>query len=440
MTRAHSERFRTRLLVQPLEARDLPSFLPPVTYPVGPKAEDVAVADVNNDGRPDVVFAGIKDDTVAVLIGNGDGTLQAPVFYATGSYDPYGVRVADLNGDGKPDLVTANYNDVSVLLNQGNGTFGAAHTYGEFTFATFRVAVGDVDGDRIPDVAVSDYNGNELEVLHGKGDGTLGRAKVYGVNPFSQSVQITDLDGDGIGDISVDQLYNTVTILYGTGAIVTYQAQKLNYGHAVADVNGDGWPDLIVGGLSGYLSVLLNKGDGTFRPKIDVYVGKQNAFPVIADFNRDGTPDIAVGDYPSGDLTVLLGNGNGTFQAPINYAASQGMLIPAAGDLNRDHYPDVVAAGQNSTTVSVLLNDRSWTAPVPPPGQGRAVGDGLVAVLPGAPSGTAPPPAIAPAPLDGGSSSPIAVAAPARPAGPKNATDVWPEDAFVSVMLEPPLA
>src|SRR5262245_528710 len=161
MTRNRSLRWRVCPCLQTLEARDVPSFLPPVTYPSSP-AGDFAVADFNGDGRVDVAAANGDKNTVSVLLGNGDGTLQAAVTYATGA-DPYGVRSADFNGDGKLDLVTANAGgSVSVLLNNGDGTFQPTHDFGGLNDEPYRIAAGDVDGDHIPDVAVSDYNGPYL--------------------------------------------------------------------------------------------------------------------------------------------------------------------------------------------------------------------------------------------------------------------------------------
>src|SRR5262249_33891976 len=144
-------------------------FLAPVSYPAGNGANGVAVADVNGDGREDVVVADITDSKVAVLLGNGDGTLQAPVFYPTGT-NPYGVAVGDLNGDGKPDIVTANYtppNLASVLLNNGDGTFGPAKGFGPVGQGVSAAAIGDVDGDHVPDVAVAGWNDEHVYAFHG---------------------------------------------------------------------------------------------------------------------------------------------------------------------------------------------------------------------------------------------------------------------------------
>ena len=94
-----------------------------VTYDSGGyEAQSVAVADVNGDGKPDLVVANLcassdctNGGVVGVLLGNGDGTFQAAVSYGSGGQDAESVAVADVNGDGKPDLVVANVTVVSAF-------------------------------------------------------------------------------------------------------------------------------------------------------------------------------------------------------------------------------------------------------------------------------------------------------------------------------------
>src|SRR5206468_1867864 len=131
-------------------------------YASGHAPGAVAIADLNGDGKQDLVVANggpfsndAPDNTVSVLLGNGDGTFQPHVDYASGA-SPLGIAVADLNRDGKADIVTANAADgtVSVFLNQGNGTFKAKMDYGTGVDPV-SVVIGDFNGDGKLDIATA---------------------------------------------------------------------------------------------------------------------------------------------------------------------------------------------------------------------------------------------------------------------------------------------
>jgi uncharacterized repeat protein (TIGR03803 family) len=328
------------------------SFAPAVTYGSGGNAAySVTVADVNGDGRPDIVVGicvSTNCDTgiVGVLLGSGDGTFQAAVTYSSGGFGPSSVTVADVNGDGSPDIVVANrcvsssncFNGiVGVLLGNGDGTFQAAVTYSSEGCDALSVTVADVNGDGRPDIVVANYcvsssncaNGI-VGVLLGNGDGTFQAAVTYS-------------SGGGFGALSV----------------------------TVADVNGDGRPDIVAGNecassancANGTVGVLLGNGDGTFQAAVAYSSGGFDALSVtVADVNGDGRPDIVVANYcvsssncANGIVGVLLGNGDGTFQPAVNYSSGEGgERSVAVADLNADGRPDVLVA--SGSVVGVLLN------------------------------------------------------------------------------------
>jgi len=135
------------------------TFQAPVYYSSGgSQAFSVAIADVNGDGKPDLALANNMTNNVGVLLGNGDGTFQAALTYGSGG-DADWVIVADMNGDGKPDLIVSNEyaSNVGVLLGKGDGTFQAAVTFFSGSIEPFSVAAGDLNGDRKPDLVAANW-------------------------------------------------------------------------------------------------------------------------------------------------------------------------------------------------------------------------------------------------------------------------------------------
>ncbi|MFP5207850.1 MAG: beta strand repeat-containing protein [Acidobacteriota bacterium] len=300
---------------------------------------------------------------------------------ATGS-SPDAVAIADLNGDGFPDIIVANYSVVNgvavpqpltVLLGKGDGTFVAAPA-SLSVFAPMAIAVADLNSDGIPDLVVSNVN-NTITILLGKGDGTFTQAAnspiTVGTNPFG--VAIGDFNGDGIPDIATANFADaTVTILLGNGDGTFTQTPNspLKVGNgpanpAVADFNGDGIPDIAVADVDdNAVTILLGKGDGTFIPATGspVKVGTSPTPVVAADFNGDGHIDLAVANYGDSTVTILLGNGDGTFAQSSSSPLNTGTYpySAVAGDFNADGIPDLVCANQGGT-VTILLGKGDGT-------------------------------------------------------------------------------
>jgi hypothetical protein len=375
----------------------------------GEDADSVAVADVNGDGKLDLVVANYcvqcsyQFGQVGVLLGNGDGTFQAAVSYDAG-YGPDSVAVADVNGDGKLDLVVANYctweascwpyyfgqGGVSVLLGNGDGTFQTTVSYGAGGYEADSVAVADLNGDGKPDLAVEDGNG--VSVLLGNGDGTfqapvsygaggsgVGEARFnYGDSSIDHSVAVADVNGDGKPDLLVANYCGvdcttggSMGVLLGNGdgtfkAAVSYSTDGFEaLSAAVADVNGDGKPDLVVANYSamgtlgpGNVGVLLGNGDGTFQAAVSYNAGDYAVFVAVADVNGDGKVDLVVANVEFPGVGVLLGNGDGTFQAAVFYF-SGGADSVAVADVNGDGKPDLLVA--NGSGASVLLGNGDGT-------------------------------------------------------------------------------
>jgi uncharacterized membrane protein len=386
----------------------------------------VAIADVNGDGKPDLIIANeqqSKTDTagsISVMLGKGNGTFHPAVNYSSGGESAYSIVVADVNGDGKLDLVVANgclgsdcsTGSVGVLLGKGDGTFEKVRTYSSGAASVFgsHVAVGDLNGDGKLDLAVATTgttccSEGLVGVLLGNGDGTFKKAKMYNTGGFDAIgwVEIADVNGDKKPDLVVANYCATecsfppaegsVGVLLGNGngtfkAVKTYPSGGDGaISVAVADLNKDGKPDILVancgpeacgpGSPGGNVGVLMGNGNGTFKPVVN-YPAANSPFDVVAaDVNGDGKLDIVVSNWGTpnastndGAVTVLQGKGNGTFR-PAQTFPSGGAEAPAVAvaDVNNDGLPDIVLAcvadslNQSSTGVATVLINKTKTAP-----------------------------------------------------------------------------
>ncbi len=343
--------------------------------PVGTGPEGIAAGDFNHDGNTDLVTANYDstdktDNTVSVLLGNGDGTFQnaSPVSVedANGKgIGPTAVVVRDFRNDGNLDIVTANYTDgtISVLLGNGDGTFQPAVTYAAGD-NPISVAVGDFNGDGNLDLVVADLNYNattqtygpgSVSVLLGKGDGTFYPAVSYPVGVAPDQVATAEIDGR-FDIFTANERDNTVSVLLGKGDgtfqnAVTYKVGK---GHeSVALGNFDGRLGIVTANnTDGTISVLLGNGDGTFRNAVTYKVGVQPQSVVVGQFN--GHADIVTADAYSNSVSVLLGDGAGGFQPAVSYAVGYQPDAVTVGDFNHDGNQDIAVANFIDDTVSVL--------------------------------------------------------------------------------------
>jgi FG-GAP-like repeat/FG-GAP repeat len=223
------------------------------------------------------------------------------------------------------------------------------------------VYVGDVNGDGIPDIVAVGVH--EINTLVGNGDGTFRAARTSPMRwDYMLGAALVDLNGDGNADLIVSGQLSTITgfgICFSNGdgtfqPPVFYEMYETLGGLAVADFNGDGKPDVMLGGNTG-VWLFTGQGGSVFNQGVLISIsGGATYYPVTSDFNGDGYPDVAVTQVspkgPAG-IVVLLSKGNGTFQAPAFYSGSSPAYI-TAGDVNGDGYPDIVVPG-----VTIYLND-----------------------------------------------------------------------------------
>jgi hypothetical protein len=301
---------------------------------------DLAVAyRCNHDFSP-CPATGFQDGRVDILLGNGDGTFQPATTYVFGRVSF--AALADLNGDGRADLVVAFCGDldcapsIDILLSDATGTlqFSTFYPAGDGQDAQAFITVADVNGDGKPDLLVTNHcvavdcvsSNSGVILLLGKGDGTFSSPPVSltsgGVGPTS--VAVADLNHDGQNDLIVTNDCGNADCSAGNVAVLlanpdgSYQpAQTYTSGTnipvhvVVGDVNQDGVPDLVAaanggsGSPAGLVEVFLGNGNGTFQPAQNYDSGgDEPQFVAISDFNRDTEPDVVVAnEFARPDIT-----------------------------------------------------------------------------------------------------------------------------------------
>jgi|HubBroStandDraft_6_1064221.scaffolds.fasta_scaffold15390_2 hypothetical protein len=361
-------------------------------YATGTQPVSVSIGDFNGDGNLDVAVVNrncgaphggqsCPVGSVSILLGNGDGTFQAHVDYATGT-QPVWVATGDFNADGNLDLVVVNQNcpslncnpndnsgSVSILLGNGNGTFQPQVQYITQT-NPLAVVVADFNGDHKLDLGVAVVGcgacDGGLSVLLGNGDGTFQKRLDFGTTTPGSSITTGDFNGDGKLDVAIGGSVNSILLGNGDGTFVFDGSYSGGNGTIVsADLNGDGKLDLASGGY-----ILLGNGDGTFQPAIQYGPQGLDTASTVADFNGDGKVDLAIVNYGCaipvlpgcqgvpGFVAIELGLGDGTFASATSYTSSPLAYLTSA-DFNGDGHLDL--AGETGSGIAVLLGNGDGT-------------------------------------------------------------------------------
>ncbi len=352
---------------------------PQVAYDTRATPMSVAIGDLNGDGIPDLVSANSGTGDISVLLGdpNSAGNLLRQFRQASGR-GASAVAIADVNDDGVPDIVVANATDgtISVVLGSADdpGAEFATQVVYAVGMAPAALVVGDVNGDGIPDVMVANSGDNTLSVLieNAGNPGSLLPAVTYATGSAPASIALGDFTGDGTVDIAIaNSGENTVSILPGDSIHAGQFLGRVNVavsdspgGLLVADLNNDGRLDLAVTfAAKNTVEVLLADAAhaGKFLPQQTYAVGVQPSSLAASDLDGDGLLDILATNSGDKTLSTLLGDKAhpGQFLSPQLYPTANVPTAVAVADFNGDGVPDVVVAnaGVNggSNTVSLLL-------------------------------------------------------------------------------------
>ncbi|MGN6547183.1 MAG: FG-GAP-like repeat-containing protein, partial [Aureliella sp.] len=340
-------------LVAGTDGNPIASSIGPLTaYP----SNGFTAADFTGDGIVDLVahVVGINADNPErqyVFPGNGDGTFAAPLVSHPGYYESNEMVAADLNRDGKQDLVSiVNGTGSYIQLGNGDGTFAPPSRYAEANGNS--VAVSDVNRDGVLDiVSVSSYYTQDPALLIGRGDGTFDPAERYAaaVPSANTSVSVTDLNQDGAADIVYFDAYLAlVATMYGNGPGL--------HDVATADINGDGRRDVVaVSTRNDRVKLLLGNGDNTFSRTQDLFTGASPVAVAVADLNGDGRVEIVTANA-TGTVTLFVNQGDGKFQS-TNYPVGRRPGAITLADVTGDGAADIIVANEDGASVSLLAGD-----------------------------------------------------------------------------------
>jgi len=346
-------------------------------------------ADLDGDGKPDMIVANGDSNTVTIYHNNSTpGSVSfsevASFTMGTNGY-PIGVTAGDLDGDGKPDIVISNYYTQTLTILQNAGSPGHIVMDSVLSLPSGNYVLGasiaDLNADGKPEVIVACEGSNLISVYtnssapgHISFSNESSFLSPAGGSPFK--VVVADLDGDGKPDLAAANSYaGTVSVYLNTspagGAIsfatnVDFNTGDFPEGLAIADLDGDGKPDLVIANnTDNTLSILHNTstaGSLSFGPQYVVNSGYSAYDLVIADFDGDSKPDIAVIDQYNNTVSVhrnVSSPGTIAMSANVDFTTGSIPYSITTADFDGDGKPDLATANDGDNTFTILRNSAS---------------------------------------------------------------------------------
>lgn len=327
----------------------------------------VSIGDLDGDGRLDIVLTKGRHAPLVsrVLLGDGHGQFPTARDLDSVPLRSYAAALADVDRDGDLDLVIGNdAPDVKVVyINDGKGGFRRGSTFGRPLWPTRNVTVTDLDGDGLPDIAVANRSADSTSanfICWNRGGGTFDAECTVLSKESATSIAAADFNGDGLVDLVVPHREGGQSYLYlnqGKRDLST----RVPFGPpdaatrmaAAADFDGDSRLDIVaIDEKKKCTFVYFNQGAGTFSEGLRLRESKNLPYALaVGDLNKDGKPDIVVGGVlePS---TVFINDGSGRTFTPITFGDGQGAVYGlSVQDLDGDGRPDIAAARSGAPNV-----------------------------------------------------------------------------------------
>lgn len=336
------------------------SYAPKLDYATGSSPRGVTVADIDLDGRPDIIVTNASSNTISIFrnIGISGGVAFAPKIDFPVGASPRSVTVGDIDGDLKPDIIITNYASSTVSVLRNTSTIGTISFLQKVDFTTgsspMSLAIGDLDGDGKPDIAVANNGSNTISVFpntSGSGNVSFGPKTDISTGLSPANVSIGDIDGDGRPDLAVtNKTSNTVSVIKNTSTSGNISlATKVDFptgttpdGVVIGDLDGDGKSDIAVSNTFSNTASII---------KDDIYAGPTLTCASSISVCSGDVANIHLTSSPASTYTWQA-NDNLNINGESNSLQSSGDIIDTLTNLTSS--PQTVSYVVNPTSIAGL--------------------------------------------------------------------------------------